>query len=196
MTGGGERRTHARVGQVIGWLGQVLAWCVILAVAAVLCIGVLVPRLAGASPYTVLSGSMTPTYPAGTLVVVKPADPADIGIGTVITYQVKSGEPTVVTHRVVTVSSLDGEPVFRTQGDANSTPDRVWVRPVQIKGKVWYSVPYLGHVNNLLTGHQRQLAVYVVAGLLLAYAAFMFTSSISDRRSSRHSEKKKEEVSS
>lgn len=168
---------------------------VILAVAAVLVVAVLIPRLGGATPYTVLTGSMEPTYPPGTLVVVKPVEPETIGVGAVITYQLESGQPAVATHRVVGVTTYRSEPLFRTQGDANSRPDQDWVAPVQVRGELWYSVPYLGHVNSLLSGRQRQIAVYLVAGLLLAYAAYMFTSSIRENRTSGSARHKREEVS-
>ena len=70
---------------------------------------------------------MKPSMPPGTLVVVRPTPVDEIGIGSVITYQVESGEPTVVTHRVVAQGiGATGEPVFRTQGDANDVPDATW----------------------------------------------------------------------
>src|SRR3954447_20300451 len=89
------------------WCGQVAAWIVILAMTAVITAAVLVPRLGGATPYTILTGSMRPNMPPGTLVVIKPVPIDQIGIGTVVTYQLNSGEHTVVTHRVVAVG-FDG----------------------------------------------------------------------------------------
>lgn len=171
----------------LGWWGQVLAWLVILGVAAVLAAAVLVPRLAGATPYTVLTGSMDPTFPPGTLVVVKSVPVEEIRTGDVVTYQLESGKRAVVTHRVTEVgTSLEGEMSLTTQGDANDVADLEPVRPVQLKGRVWYAVPYLGHVNNLITGNQRQLVVYVVGGGLVLYAAYMFTSAARDRHRTRH----------
>lgn len=170
----------------VSWLGQVVAWLFILAVVAILGIAVLVPRIAGATPYTVLTGSMRPTYPEGTLVVVKPVDEAEIHTGDVITYQVESGKATVVTHRVVGVATtLTGETRFTTRGDANDVSDQDSVRPVQVRGEVWYAIPYLGHGNDWLAGKERQMAVYAVAALLLGYAAFMLTSALRDRRRER-----------
>ncbi len=167
---------------VLSWIGQVLSWLFILSVMAILVVAVLIPRVAGATPYTILTGSMQPSLPPGTLIVVKPVDTDEIGIGTVITYQLESGKATVVTHRVVAQRfNTKGEIQFQTQGDANNTPDENWVKPVQIRGAKWYAVPYLGHVNNMLTGKERQIAVYIVAALLLGYAAFMFTGTIRDR---------------
>ena len=169
---------------------RVTGLLVMLVAVAAVSLAVLVPRLAGATPYTVLTGSMSPTMPPGTLVVVRPVDPADIEIGSVITYQLKSGDPTVVTHRVVE-QGFDGmgELVFRTQGDANDVADPQWVRPVQIGGERWYSVPYLGYVSNVLTGQERQLGVYLAAAGLLGYALLMFAGAVRDkgRREARES---------
>lgn len=166
-----------------GWLWQVVLWLLILGVVVVLAAAVLVPRIAGATPYTVLTGSMTPTYPPGTLVVVKPVEFDEISIGDVITYQLESGKATVVTHRVVGVANrFDGTTELITRGDANEDPDPLPVQPVQVKGELWYSVPYLGHLNSALTGNQRQWAVVGVSGVLVGYAAFMFVGAIRDRR--------------
>ena len=68
---------------------------------------------------------------------------------------VGTGEPTVVTHRVVAMNSFQGKPIFQTQGDANNAPDEKWVRQVQIRGVAWYAVPYLGYVTSAITGEQR-----------------------------------------
>lgn len=167
----------------LGWAWRAVVWALILVIAAVLAVAVLIPRVTGATPYTILTGSMRPGMPPGTLVVVRPADAPDIAVGDVVTYQLRSGEPEVVTHRVV-AQGLDGHgrSVFRTQGDANPTPDEAWVRPVQVKGTRWYSVPYVGYVSEVLTGEQRQTAVYVVAGGLVVYALAMFAGTLRERR--------------
>lgn len=177
------------------WLGRVLLWMVTLGALGVLGVAVLVPRLAGATPYTVLTSSMKPTMPPGTLVVVRPADPEEVGVGTVVTYQLKSGEPTVVTHRVV-AQAFDGKgkSIFQTQGDANDVPDAKWVRPEQIHGEKWYAVPYLGYLSNLLTGRERQMGVYIVAGLLLGYALMMVVSGFRERRGHHDKAKRKAHV--
>lgn len=171
----------------LGWIGQVVSWLVILAVACVLAVAVVIPRIGGATPYTVLTGSMQPHYPPGTLVVVKPTATDDLKIGDVATYQITSGEPDVATHRIVGVGvNVEGGRVFTFQGDANPSPDPAPVQPVQVKGKLWYAVPYLGYVNDAISGSQRQIAVWVVSAALLGYAAFMFVGAVRDRRRRRH----------
>lgn len=168
--------------KVVRFASQVFLWLVILTAVAAVALAVAIPRIAGGTPYTVLTGSMEPDLPPGTLVVVRPVDAEDIALGDVITFQLESGKPTVATHRVVAVGTrLDGEQVFTTRGDANGTPDRNPVRAVQVQGRLWYSVPYLGHLNSVLTGRQRQSAVLVVAALLVGYAAFMFVAAVRER---------------
>ncbi len=124
--------------------------------------------------------------PPGTMVVVRPKPADQVRVGDVVTYQLRSGEPEVVTHRVVAVG-MDGagRRVFRTQGDADDTPDPAWVRSVQLKGVRWYAVPQLGRVTNVLDGTERQAALTLVVGALLAYAAFMFGADLRDRRRRR-----------
>lgn len=166
----------------VGWIGQVIAWFVISVVVAMLAICVLIPRIGGATPYTILTGSMRPTLPPGTLVVSKPTSVDDINIGDVITFQIESGKPTVATHRVIgRIADREGNPEFLTKGDANNSPDAEPVSAVQIKGKTWYEVPHLGRVNILIDNAQRHLiSVLIISGLLI-YAGFMFTSSIRER---------------
>jgi signal peptidase len=156
----------------IGWIWRVLLWMLILGVAAVITVAVLLPRAGGGTPYTVLTGSMRPHYPPGTLIVSKPVDPERIQIGDAITFQLKSGEPAVVTHRVIaTRLGRDGKLEFLVKGDANSVQDKDPVRAVQVRGRLWYAVPYLGYANAILSGHQRQLATWAVGGMLAIYSA-------------------------
>ncbi len=83
------------------WIRAVITWVVVLAAAALVLALIVVPLLGGARPYTVLTSSMEPTYPPGTLVVVRTTDASRLPVGTVVTYQLESGQPDVVTHRVV-----------------------------------------------------------------------------------------------
>ncbi|MCD9153088.1 signal peptidase I [Aeromicrobium duanguangcaii] len=176
-------RTHRTV---LRRSGQVFAWVVILVATSAVAVGVLIPRIAGATPYTILTGSMEPNLPPGTLVVVKPKPAEDIGIGSVITYQLRSGDPTVVTHRVTSVGhGSDGELSFITKGDANAAEDLEPVRPVQVKGVLWYSVPKLGWLGNTIDQDQRDAAVYLVVGGLGLYAAWMFGGALRERRGLR-----------
>ncbi len=175
--------SSGRLRAALGWTGQVLSWVVILGITAIITISVLIPRIGGATPYVILTGSMEPAMPPGTLVVVKPVDPESLGVGTVVTYQLKSGEPTVVTHRITQVGiTSTGKYRFTTQGDANQSPDEKSVRPIQIRGERWYYVPYIGYITNLVTGAQRQVFTVLAVIGLFGYAAWMFVGAARDRR--------------
>lgn len=154
------------LGVSIGLLGVVL-------VVAAMVIGI--PALAKATPYTIVTASMEPSLPPGTLVVVKPTATDDIRIGDVVTYQLKSGRPEVVTHRVIAIqqpSRPGGQVRFITKGDANTLADPA-VRPVQVRGTVWYSVPLIGWVNNVVNGDTRAIVIPLLAAGLFVYAGWM-----------------------
>ncbi len=94
-----------------------------LAVAALALI-MLLPGLAGFERYVILTGSMTGSYDAGSVVFAKPVPVAELETGDVITYAPPAGEsPTrLVTHRIERISlQADGRRVFRTKGE--TTPN-------------------------------------------------------------------------
>lgn len=169
------------------WVGQVVSWLALFMVLALLAVMVVVPRVAGATPYTVLTGSMRPNLPPGSLAVVRPVPAEELRIGDVVTYQLKSGEPDVVTHRVVAVgSSLGGEQQFIMRGDANNADDAP-VIAAQIRGELWYAVPWLGYLNSALSGQQRGWLTWLAVGGLLSYSLVMFVGAWRERRTRRNS---------
>ena len=167
------------------YIGMGLSWGLLAFVALVAALVIVVPAVTGSTPYTILTSSMEPGLPPGTLVVVKPIDPDEIVMGTVLTYQLESGEPTVVTHRVVAIQGetvADGERQFITKGDANSAADEKPVKEVQIRGAVWYSVPWIGWINNLVNGDMRAVIIPIIATGLFVYAGWMIVSSRLEKR--------------
>lgn len=165
------------------WVRNIVSWVLLLAVVSVLLVMVVVPRLAGATPYTVLTGSMEPGLSPGTLVVVKPTPATDLSAGDVITFQPYSGNPAVVTHRIEGVF-YDAQSQMRiyTKGDANNVADDWVLVPEQVRGRVWYSVPQLGRVNSLLSGEARSVLVTVGGVALAGYALWMFGSAFRERK--------------
>lgn len=165
------------------WVGLVLSWTVMLGAGAILLVSLVIPRVAGGTPYVVETGSMRPGMPPGTLVVDRPVAPEQIAAGDVITYQIRSGDPTVVTHRVIKVGyDGAGEVRWQTRGDANQAADEHWVLPVQVQGRRWYFAPYLGYVTSLVTSAQRGLLTGLVVIGLLGYAVAMFLRAARERR--------------
>ncbi len=168
---------------LLSWLGSVLGWVVLLVLAAVVLATVVVPRASGATPYAVLSSSMEPQLPPGTLLIVRPVPADRLAIGDVITYQLRSGRPEVVSHRITTIDyAADGGLTFRTRGDHNPQGDPDPVRAAQVRGQVWYAVPYVGYLTLWISGRTRVLVSGVVAALLVGYALVLFVSAARTRR--------------
>jgi len=72
---------------------------------------------------TVLSGSMRPTLPVGSIVVVTPQPLDDIRVGDIITFQEPGDRLVLETHRVVRILRDGPVPVVVTKGDDNARPD-------------------------------------------------------------------------
>ena len=168
---------------VWSYLKLTISGALLILVVALGCAVIVVPAMTKSVPLTVLTSSMEPGLPPGTLLIVRPVEPGDIRIGDVVTYQIRSGEPDVITHRVIAITMTEsGERTFTVQGDNNGAPDADPVREDQLQGRLWYSVPYVGWVNNAVGGDLRTTLIPVIAGALLLYAAWSLLSGLRDRR--------------
>ena len=111
----------------------------------------------GRAALTVLSGSMTPTFRTGDVIldrIVTPAGAAALPVGTIITFRsglTSAGRPMLITHRIVGTATVQGaatsQRAYVTKGDANNSPDQALVAPAQIVGVYILRVPYLGYVS-------------------------------------------------
>jgi hypothetical protein len=89
----------------------------------------------------------------------------------VITYATTdevSGTPILITHRIVAIESSSAGPTFITKGDANDAADDRPVEAAQIRGQVWYSVPYIGTARNFLLAQGAGLILGGGVGLVVA----------------------------
>ncbi len=178
--------TQSRARGLLGAIGTGLSFGLLALVALVAILTIVVPAAVGGRALTVLTSSMEPVYPAGTLVVVKPTPPSEIRIGDVLTYQLRSGEDVLVTHRVTEITSTtDGERLFVTKGDANDLADADPVMEVQVVGTVMYAIPYLGWANTAVNGDARALILPIIIGALLVYALWMVISHFRDKAKAR-----------
>ncbi|TFD65079.1 signal peptidase I [Cryobacterium sp. Hb1] len=168
------------------YLGLALSAALLLLVVGLGVLLVVIPKMTGATPLTVLTSSMAPGLPPGTLVIVRPVAAEALRIGDVVTYQMVSNDAKVVTHRIISItSSSDGSRSFIVQGDNNSAPDDDPVLAEQVQGRLWYAVPYVGYVNNVLNGANRAWIIPVLTVALFGYAGFMVAGGVLDRRRTR-----------
>lgn len=113
------------------------------AVAALVLVVML--TVGGWQPVVLLSDSMAPAAPAGSLLLAREVDPVDVTVDDVVTVPLPSGEGRV-THRVVEVDRDDGVTWVRLQGDANAVPDAGRVALAGPTLRTVAVVPVLGRV--------------------------------------------------
>lgn len=169
----------ARWSSALRLLGQTAAVLLLIVVVGLAALAILVPRITGSVPLTVLTSSMEPGMPPGTLAVVRPVDPSDIGVGDIVTYQIRVDRPGVISHRVVAVAiGADGRRLFTFKGDNNSAVDPERVVAAQVMGRVWYSIPGLGFVNTAVAGDARAWLVPTLGGVMIGYALLLVIRSV------------------
>jgi signal peptidase len=147
--------------KMLNLLGTLLMVIVIIAA-----IPFTVPKWFGYQLYHVLTGSMEPSFPVGSVVYVKETDPSEIRPGDVIAYRWDRGEQVVVTHRVIEVKT--GEQRLITKGDANNTEDSYPVSYEQVIGKVVLCLPELGKISEFLRS-----GTGIVSGVVMFVLAFV-----------------------
>lgn len=116
--------------------------------------------------YIVQSGSMEPSIPMGSIVMVKPA--LAYRIGEVITFRNPADPRASITHRVADIRVDQGTPIYLTKGDANNAPDAREVSPSDVLGKVLFHVPYLGYgVAVAKTAYGFTILILIPAAILI-----------------------------
>ena len=147
---------------------------VLVALVVLLALLLVGARVVGLRVFTVLSGSMEPTYHTGALIYVKPVDdPLAIPEGTVITFMLD--EDTIATHRVVGVVPDEDDPTvvrYRTKGDANETEDGGLVHYKNVIGTPVFSIPYLGYAADYIQ-HPPGSYVALSGGAILLLLVFL-----------------------
>jgi signal peptidase I len=142
------------------------------AVALILALAVLVPALLGYQRYVITSGSMTGTYDTGSLVFDRVVPTSSLRAGDVITFR-PPGHAGLVTHRIATVRTANGQRVFTTKGDANRVAD-AW-GPIALgearQARVAFHLPYLGYGLATLSDRHLRMLVIGLPALLIALAA-------------------------
>lgn len=142
----------------------------LLVLLAAFCLPLTVPRFCGYHIYSVVSGSMEPAIPTGSLVYIKETEPEGIQPGDVIAFYGAADSASIITHRVVENRVVMGE--FVTKGDANQTPDMNPTPYACLIGKVERSIPKAGAVASVFTSARgKVMAGCTVLGAVLLQAA-------------------------
>lgn len=117
----------------------------------------------GWQPTLVTSGSMQPLVAPGDVVMIRPISSEELGANTVVLFDRATPAGTErVLHRIVAMLP-DGS--FRTQGDANATPDSDFLHEEQIRGAAVLAVPWIGRPSLWLS--RGNVPPLVATGVLL-----------------------------
>ncbi len=154
-----------------------------LLVAAVVILAILLTgvRVIGLTPYAILSGSMEPQYPVGSLIYVKKVDPTSIQVGDNITF-VMNEELMVATHQVYDIDPE--EQCFYTQGIANRDDagniihDGSPVHYENLIGKPMFCIPGLGYFSDYVT---KPPGMYLAASAALIVLLLTFVPDLIDK---------------
>ena len=133
-----ERRRQKRGPVSVG--ARILDLIGVILVAAVILwyVPLTVPRVAGLQVFQVVSGSMEPAIPTGSIVYVRETEPAEAKEGDIIAFYSSSNSGAVITHRVVQNRVVSGELI--TKGDANAKEDLTPVDYDYYLGKVVFTL--------------------------------------------------------
>lgn len=148
----------------------------LLAIICYIVVGVYVfisaPLVAGYHPVIVLSGSMEPTFPVGSVLYYRQRGFTDIKMGDAITF-VTGDNQVFVTHRVYKINEISE--TFVTKGDANKTTDPQVVPYSHVRGVVAsYKLPYMGYYVGFINSHLYLImiiALLLLLKIILSYVA-------------------------
>ena len=144
--------------KILNYLFKGLSWIVIAVI--VMYMAIAAPLIMGFRPVVVLTGSMQPTFPVGSIVYYHKCAFEDLQEGDPITFK---AEDALVTHRITTVNGISRTVV--TKGDNNPTEDPAPVEENQIVGKTTkFAIPFAGY---FVTYGKEPAAIAVMAAILL-----------------------------
>lgn len=143
---------------------KIIGNCIVILVI-VACLPLAIPRVMGMQEYNVITGSMTPEIPVGSIVYVKPVDFNELSVGDIIAFDAGAS---VVTHRIVDIDAEQKS--LTTKGDANPANDFMPVSYANVRGKIVAHYPFIGKLAALISETTGKIgaAILLVVGILLS----------------------------
>ncbi len=144
--------------KIFNILSSLIEW-VIMIVLALLIVLVGVQKFSnkgnffGYRIYTIISGSMIPTYDVGDTLLIKEMSANNIEVGDAVTYLGDGGalNGKIITHQVVSIEyDENGKYLFHTKGVANNIEDPI-VSQDQVLGKVVHKFFFLTLLGKITT---------------------------------------------
>ncbi len=149
------------------------------------------PSIFGYSMFTVMTGSMEPTIPTNSLIVVKETDSSELAVGDVISFYSRdpSLSGSVNTHRIVGIEPDGEQYIFTTKGDANNSNDIYTTLDSDVIGEVVFNSYYLGVAIRLLSNPLIFIPLIVVPLALMIIINLYQTVSLAKKITKEEEEK-------
>jgi len=147
-----------------------------------------IPDFLGIKPFIVVTGSMEGTIDGGDLIITKVVEPEALEVGDIIAYSI---DTSVITHRIIEETQVDGQPAFITKGDANNIEDQDPVTFDQIESIYLFRIAGLGNVAMFM---QTPVGMLVFIGIPLC--CFILYDIIWRRFQAKKDSKKDDEMQS
>ncbi len=125
------------------YIRKVFKRIILIPIAIIVCAFTLI--VSGVLDYKLIaiaSNSMYPLYERGDTVIYKKEVGDNVKVGEILVFY-RNGK--VITHRVKSISKLDGKYLFETKGDNNKTVDQFTTDESKVLGVVKYTIKYLGY---------------------------------------------------
>lgn len=173
-----KKNARQRLSSILSALGTILLVLLVLS-----CLPLTLPKLFGYHIYSVVSGSMEPAIPVGSLVYIQEMEPGEAEEGEIVAFYGARDSASIITHRVVENRPMMGELI--TKGDANPENDMNPVPYENFIGKVVRRIPGAGKAAEVFTSASgKALAGGVIAAavILQLLAAAIGAGKQKDRR--------------
>ena len=120
----------------------------------------------------VTTGSMSPTFKIGGVVIIHPITASQVTTGDVVTFRMPVGAPVLVTHRVVEQVREAGALYFQTRGDGVPENDSYLVPAQNVVGKVLCYLPYLGRLARFVATLPGMILFLIFPAVLLIWMEY------------------------
>lgn len=122
------------------------------------------PSILGHRLYIVDSGSMVPTLPLDSMIIVREISPDQIVEGDIVTFYARASDIRV-THRVVEIVEEGKE--FITKGDANNIRDFSILEGDRVIGKLAFAIPFIGKIFRFLSSRAGIAALIILGAIFI-----------------------------
>ena len=123
--------------------------------------------------YVIMSGSMVPTIQIKDGIIIQRGRNNHYEVGDIITFTSSDTryEKATITHRIVgKKETYDGEYLYTTKGDHNRKIDDISVKESDIYGKVLFTIPRIGYLQDFFAKPCNYFSCLLVFTLLfIAY---------------------------